>query len=363
MIARNAVTVAIIVFLALVSIPLSGRDPFARRLALGAATETCAPPLLVAVVDFPFDRERTAGGVSEGAMHMIKNYFRTLRAHSTIDFVGLAATSERCAAFVRLFNEQCDVFTNADSDSAAGWSKQVFAREVARRLKTLQRPVVLTDVDIRFEGDPLKTIGKLVCEQKFDFLGADEGSWNINSGVMMFAATSSGLAVLECVAAHINRVSEDVDEAFQRLVLDKVPVEQRVPGKSDLRNHGATALTFEQDVVKDCVRNAVTGETDMRFSVIIAQHRVAGSDSFHNDVYEHPLRSGDVEYGYFANSCGGDSVGLRCAQAHPSFVDGAGRFALLDAPYYSGPKDVTGTSVTLRHCVGKEAACLYDRSL
>ena len=105
-------------------------------------------------------------------------------------------------------------------------------------------------------------------------------------------------------------------------------------------------MSFEQDVVKDCARNAVTNETEMRFSVHIARKRVAGTADFAEDVHlDVPPPGGGI--GWY----------LRCATTH----DKQGMLAVVRLPIYHSQMAMRADEhAAFRHCIGKEPACLYE---
>ena len=152
-------------------------------------------------------------------------------------------------------------------------------------LRESRRPVVLVDTDMSVGLDPEPLLAKLWCDFGVDFAGGDEAKWNINTGFLFFAPTPVAESIATCVVDWIDLVRSDVDGAFKKYVLDTVPEDARIEGKSDVRRADATAMSFEQDVVKDCARNAVTNEKEMRFSVHIARKRVAGTADFAEDVH------------------------------------------------------------------------------
>ena len=311
--------------------------------------DRCSPPILTAVVDYDFD------SASKATMRMLDNYFKTLRAHSKVEFMALSSTERRCERVKERWGEACRVY----SLGGHKWSKQLIGREILAMLREMRRPVVLTDTDISVRMDPEPLLAQLACDFEVDFAGGDEAGWNINSGLLFFAPTSVAESIATCVVDWIELVQSDVDGAFKKYVLDVVPEGARVKGKSNLNPAVATELSFDQDVVKDCGRNAVTGETDMRFSVHITQKRVAGNPNWGQHVHEDVPPPGGGTGWYDESKCRDDmpAVGVKCSRTH----DERGMVALVGSPIYHAqtPMHVNET-VAFRHCIGKDPECLYE---
>ena len=317
--------------------------------------DRCSPPILTAVVDYDFD------SASKATMRMLYNYFKTLRAHSKVEFMALSSTERRCELVKERWGEACRVY----SLGGHKWSKQLIGREILAMLREMRRPVVLTDTDISVRMDPEPLLAQLACDFEVDFAGGDEdilgghSGWNINSGLLFFAPTSVAESIATCVIDWIELVQSDVDGAFKKYVLDVVPEGARVKGKSNLNPAVATELSFDQDVVKDCGRNAVTGETDMRFSVHITQKRVAGNPKWGQHVHEDVPPPGGGTGWYDESKCRDDmpAVGVKCAMTH----DERGMVALVGSPIYHAQTPIhANESVAFRHCIGKDPECLYE---
>jgi hypothetical protein len=286
---------------------------------------------------------------------MLDNYFKTLRAHSKVEFMALSSTERRCERVKERWGEACRVY----SLGGHKWSKQLIGREILAMLREMRRPVVLTDTDISVRMDPGPLLAQLACDFEVDFAGGDEGQWNINSGLLFFAPTSVAESIATCVVDWIELVQSDVDEAFKKYVLDVVPEGARVKGKSNLNPAVATELSFDQDVVKDCGRNAVTGETDMRFSVHITQKRVAGNPNWGQHVHEDVPPPGGGTGWYDESKCRDDirAAGVKCATTHEK----GGMVALVGSPIYHAQTPMhANETVAFRHCIGKDPECLYE---
>ena len=317
--------------------------------------DRCSPPILTAVVDYDFD------SASKATMRMLDNYFKTLRAHSKVEFMALSSTERRCERVKERWGEACRVY----SLGGHKWSKQLIGREILAMLREMRRPVVLTDTDISVRMDPEPLLAQLACDFEVDFAGGDEdilgghSGWNINSGLLFFAPTSVAESIATCVVDWIELVQSDVDGAFKKYVLDVVPEGARVKGKSNLNPAVATELSFDQDVVKDCGRNAVTGETDMRFSVHITQKRVAGNPNWGQRVHEDVPPPGGGTGWYDESKCRDDmrAAGVKCARTQ----DERGMVALVGSPIYHAQTPMhANESVAFRHCIGKDPECLYE---
>ena len=317
--------------------------------------DRCSPPILTAVVDYDFD------SASKATMRMLDNYFKTLRAHSKVEFMALSSTERRCERVKERWGEACRVY----SLGGHKWSKQLIGREILAMLREMRRPVVLTDTDISVRMDPEPLLAQLACDFEVDFAGGDEdilgghSGWNINSGLLFFAPTSVAESIAMCVVDWIELVQSDVNGAFKKYVLDVVPEGARVKGKSNLNPAVATELSFDQDVVKDCGRNAVTGETDMRFSVHITQKRVAGNPNWGQHVHEDVPPPGGGTGWYDESKCRDDLrvAGVKCSRTH----DERGMVALVGSPIYHAQTPMhANESVAFRHCIGKDPECLYE---
>ena len=317
--------------------------------------DRCSPPILTAVVDYDFD------SASKATMRMLDNYFKTLRAHSKVEFMALSSTERRCERVKERWGEACRVY----SLGGHKWSKQLIGREILAMLREMRRPVVLTDTDISVRMDPEPLLAQLACDFEVDFAGGDEdilgghSGWNINSGLLFFAPTSVAESIATCVVDWIELVQSDVNGAFKKYVLDVVPEGARVKGKSNLNPAVATELSFDQDVVKDCGRNAVTGETDMRFSVHITQKRVAGNPNWGQHVHEDVPPPGGGTGWYDESKCRDDmrAAGVKCATTHEK----GGMVALVGSPIYHAQTPMhANESVAFRHCIGKDPECLYE---
>ena len=322
----------------------SGGELFSRNEA-----DRCSPPILTAVVDYDFD------SASKATMRMLDNYFETLRAHSKVEFMALSSTERRCERVKERWGEACRVY----SLGGHKWSKQLIGREILAMLREMRRPVVLTDTDISVRMDPEPLLAQLACDFEVDFAGGDEAGWNINSGLLFFAPTSVAESIATCVIDWIELVQSDVNGAFKKYVLDVVPEGARVKGKSNLNPAVATELSFDQDVVKDCGRNAVTGETDMRFSVHITQKRVAGNPKWGQHVHEDVPPPGGGTGWYDESKCRDDLrvAGVKCSRTH----DERGMVALVGSPIYHAQTPIHAKeSVAFRHCIGKDPECLYE---
>lgn len=313
-------------------------------------TERCQAPLLTSVVDYDLD------AASQETLRMLDNYFTTLRAHSKIEFVALASSEERCERVKQRWGEACRVFHLGEYR----WTKQLIGREILAMLRESRRPVVLVDTDVRVGLDPEPLLAKLSCDFGVDFAGGDEAKWNINTGFLFFAPTPVAESIATCVVDWIDLVRSDVDGAFKKYVLDTVPEDARIEGKSDVRRANATEMSFEQDVVKDCARNAVTNETEMRFSVHIARKAVAGTVDFAEDVHlDVPPPGGGIGW-YDGSKCNPvvRAAGeIRCATTH----DKQGMLAVVRLPIYHSQMAMRADEhAAFRHCIGKEPACLYE---
>ena len=107
-------------------------------------------------------------------------------------------------------------------------------------LRESRRPVVLVDTDMSVGLDPEPLLAKLWCDFGVDFAGGDEAKWNINTGFLFFAPTPVAESIATCVVDWIDLVRSDVDGAFKKYVLDTVPEDARIEGKSDVRRADAT---------------------------------------------------------------------------------------------------------------------------
>lgn len=67
--------------------------------------DRCSPPILTAVVDYDFD------SASKATMRMLDNYFKTLRAHSKVEFMALSSTERRCERVKERWGEACRVYS------------------------------------------------------------------------------------------------------------------------------------------------------------------------------------------------------------------------------------------------------------
>ena len=359
--------------------PLPEPNPNQHTSPFPEQPNACQPPLLVSIIDYDFTT------ISADDWKMIGNFVNSLRKHSDMEFLALTSSETRCDAFAETYGEECDVLVYPEEENneenktneKTKWKKQAFAFDLKKRLASLGRAIVLTDVDSVIDRDPLPLFTPLVCDHGFDFIGGHEGGWKINSGMMLFANSEVGFLFVNCISDWIEQVGRDPEGSFQKHVLAAVPLTERDNKTSDPKFHGATSISFEQDVVMDCARRLVTGDDEMRFSTIIARRRVAGAVTppYGELTYQHPDVHG---MGYLKETCGevrGRGVtdngniktarvldlGIRCAKTHESVANGKGLIAVASAPFYAGPeqKKADKSTVAFHHCVGKSKQCLY----
>ena len=290
-------------------------------------------PLLVSVIDYGPKK-------LEESSEMLSNFFGTLRNQSTIEFLALSSTEDRCRKLTSRWNTRCDV---APEFYQLRWPKQMLWHVLIRMLHQERRPVLFVDTDVRFDRDPLPLFRNL-CRSGIGFAAGDEGGWKLNSGTVLVSPSATAFSILNCSCSWTDRVKANVSDVYARFV-SKTPL-SKVPTTN--------SLSFEQDTLQDCFRNEITAETEMRFALRERRAAVAvDKDAFNKEVHApHPV------YGYGVSNadklCRLLEGSQRCASKK---LVRHGNVVLLKPPYYAGPSKKELSAI--KHCVGKARACLY----